>query len=537
MAKKPTFRERALFLVNPEKGNAQYAKRLREEMGGAAAAKMSYGKHGASSTLNSMIGWLVGGGNAEDDIDLYSSTLRKRSRDLYAGGGLARSGPNTLMTSVVGWGIQPKPKIDGDFLGMTEEQVEEAERAILREWKLWAENPMCDAARQETFYGLQNLAFLSELMSGDVLALLGMEENARTPYQTTVRLIEADRLSTPGSNGDSESTTTDDGGRIIDGVEIDKNGAVRRYHIASRNPEAENDYSTLEWTAIDAFGKNTGLPVVLHMMTAERPEQRRGVPFVASEIEQLKQLDRYLKSELAANVVSSMLTAFITTEEDDGRSGIEDSIDPEEKVTDDDFKIEMAPGAIYTLDPGKHIESINPIRNNSAFQNFVDAYEILMGAGMGVPKEVLVKKYDSNYTASRAALLDFWRTVRVYRTRFNRQFNQPVYEAWLAEAVSIGRIEAPGFFEDPAIRQAWCGCLWMGTSMGHVDPLKEVKAAAARIENNISTQEQEAAEYNGNDWNSNVRQRRREIEGAAELQKMINELMEQSGQSKEAGDE
>ena len=47
--------------------------------------------------------------------------------------------------------------------------------------------------------------------------------------------------------------------------------------------------------------------------------------------------------------------------------------------------------------------------------------------------------------------------------------------------------------------------------MGHVDPLKEVKAASERIANNITTQEQEASEYNGNDWLSNVRQRKKEI--------------------------
>ena len=51
----------------------------------------------------------------------------------------------------------------------------------------------------------------------------------------------------------------------------------------------------------------------------------------------------------------------------------------------------------------------------------------------------------------------------------------------------------------------------MGASMGHVDPLKEVNAAEKRIQLNISTEEQEASEYNGNDWNANVRQRRKEI--------------------------
>ena len=83
---------------------------------------MSYGSHGASQTLNSLAGWLIQSGDAEDDIDLYSAKLRQRARDLYTGGGLARSGPQSLTTSVIGWGIQPKPKIDGDFLGMTDDE-------------------------------------------------------------------------------------------------------------------------------------------------------------------------------------------------------------------------------------------------------------------------------------------------------------------------------------------------------------------------------------------------------------------------------
>ena len=195
----PNLRERALYLFSPKRGNDAYNRRLQKEQeketgkNGIASPTMSYGSHGASRTLNSLVGWIIEAGDAEDNIDLYSSTLRQRARDLYAGGGLARSGPQTLTTSVVGWGIQPKPKIDGDFLGMTDEVREETERNILREFRLWAENTMCDAERQQTFYGLQHLAFLSMLMSGDVFALFGMKENRRTPYQTTVRLLEADR--------------------------------------------------------------------------------------------------------------------------------------------------------------------------------------------------------------------------------------------------------------------------------------------------------------------------------------------------------
>lgn len=523
MRKDPTLRERALFLFSPKRGNQVYSDRMKRERAEEAKDQVSmaatgYGNHGASTTLNSMIGWIVNGSGAEDDIDLHGATLRRRARDLYAGGGLARSGPKTLATNVVGWGIHPKPKIDGELLGLSDEACDEWERNTLREFKLWAENPMCDAERQQNFYAMQQLAFLSHLMSGDVFVLFGMKENKRTPYQTTIRLIEADRICTPESSGDeSESKESEGGGRIIDGVEIDKEGVVIRYHIASRHPLSESDTADIEWKPIDAFGKETGYPNILHIMVRERPEQRRGIPFVAAQIEQIKQLDRYITSELAANVVSSMLAIFLTSAEDDSQM-LEDAVNEDEKVTDDQIKLELAPGAIYDLPAGKNVKEVNPVRSNSAFEPFVSTLQTLIGSGMGIPKEVLIKKYESNYTAARGALLDFWREVRVYRTSFNDSFNQPIYEQWLSEAVASGRIEAPGFFDDPAIRQAWCGCAWMGASMGHVDPLKEAKAAAERIALHITTEEQEAGEYNGNNWQSNIRQRKKEMAAFADVQ-------------------
>lgn len=519
---KPNFKERALYLFSPKAGEKAYSERMRQQTDAkkkeVVQSATGYGNHGASTTLNSMVGWLVGGGSAEDDIDLHGATLRQRSRDLYAGGGLARSGPATLTTNVVAWGIQPKPKINGAVLGLSDEQCDEWERNALKEFKLWADNPMCDAERSKNFWTMQQLAFRSELVSGDCFALFGMKENKRTPYKTVIRILEADRICTPDTSGDSESKETESGGRIIDGIEISKEGEVIRYHIANRHPLMESSSQSLEWTAIEAFGKETGYPNILHITTYERPEQRRGIPFVAAQIEQIKQLDRYITSELAANVVSSMLTAFIESEDDDGKAGMEDAVNEEEKVTDDDFQLELAPGAIYDLPPGKKVKEINPLRNNSGFDAFVSTLITIIGAGYEIPKEVLIKKYESNYTAARAALLDFWRTVKVHRAAFNASFNQPIYEQWLSEAVAIGRIDAPGFFDDPAVRQAWCGCLWMGASMGHVDPLKEVNAAGKRIELNISTEEQEASEYNGNDWNANIRQRKKEISALSDIE-------------------
>ena len=186
---KPSFRERALNVISPRLAGAIYEKRARkkwltgQEKGqGPKMRATGYGNQGASTTKNSVLGWLPGGGSAEDDIDLHGALLRARARDLYAGGGLARSGVNTLTTSTVGWGIHPKPQVDKTALNLTDEAADEWERNTLREFRLWAENPMCDAERQQNFYGLQELAFRTMLISGDDFALLGMKENQRTPY-------------------------------------------------------------------------------------------------------------------------------------------------------------------------------------------------------------------------------------------------------------------------------------------------------------------------------------------------------------------
>ena len=286
-----------------------------------------------------------------------------------------------------------------------------------------------------------------------------------------------------------------------------------KYHIATYHPLQDETPEEITWEHIDAYGKDTGLPNVLHLMTVERPEQHRGIPFVSAMIVQVKQLDRYLDAELAASIVAAMLTVFITNDgsDDDGYDSINDSIPEDEKVTDSSMKVELGHGNIYEMPPGKHIEKVGDNRAPTAFDSFVQQVITMIGSSMEIPYEVLMHRYDRNYTASRSAILDFWKVVRRYRQHFIEQFNQPIYEQWLAEAVALGRVEAPGFFDDPAVRDAWCGCQWIGTSQGHVQPVQEAQAARIRMDTGISTGEQEAMEYNGGDYMENLAQRGREI--------------------------
>ena len=83
---------------------------------------------------------------------------------------------------------------------------------------------------------------------------------------------------------------------------------------------------------------------------------------------------------------------------------------------------------------------------------------------------------------------------------------------WLEEAVAIGRIEAPGFFEDPLLRFAYSNAEWYGPSMSILDPVKDVNGSALRTTYGLSTREREAAEMTGSDFEENLEELRIEKE-------------------------
>lgn len=98
------------------------------------------------------------------------------------------------------------------------------------------------------------------------------------------------------------------------------------------------------------------------------------------------------------------------------------------------------------------------------------------------------------------------------RKWFVGDFCQPIYEVWLAEAVALGRIKAPGFFDDPLVRAAWCRANWIGPVQGQLDPIKEARAAIMLINSGIKTHSQVTREMSGGDWETNVEQLKRENE-------------------------
>ena len=166
----------------------------------------------------------------------------------------------------------------------------------------------------------------------------------------------------------------------------------------------------------------------------------------------------------------------------------------------------LGSGTLNVLHPGNAVKAVDASIALSTFEPFTNALVTYTASALGIPHGVLLSRFSSSYSAARAALLQAQAVFNTRRTWFARDFCQPIYEAWLAEAVAIGRLEAPGFGEDPLITKAWCGADWYGPIMGMLDPVKEVNAAALRRKYGFSTGEREAAEITGTDYDANIDQ-------------------------------
>jgi len=488
-----------------------------------------YSHSGASRTKKSMQGWISTSRSPQEDVGYNLPLLRERSRDLFMSGGIGTSAIKKNQSNILGAGLELKCRLNYERLDLTEQQAKDWEDRTEFEFKLWAESKI-DHTGLNDFYDAQRIMLTGWLLNGDSLALIKFADrpDGKNPYRLRLHLIEADRLSTPQQGvvfsqfpafdfAAPDYVALPNGGAIMSGVEVDTSGQVVAFWIANQYPNSLLPTGKpLEWQRVPARNTAVDIPNVIFVADPDRAEQYRGVPYLAPVIEQIKQMTRYTEAEITAAIINSFFTAFIKVNGPTNEPPFGDSIPEEQQapipLSERIHSYELGPGTINALDVGEDVVFSDPKRPHSGFEAFMRAMAQLAGASLDIPYEVLLSVFNSSYSASRAALLQAWRAFRDRRKWFAKDFCQQVYETWLFEAVATGRIQAPGFFTDPARRKLWCSADWVGPAPPQIDPTKEVEAAAKRVKEGFSTRERETAELTGMNYDDNVRILRRENE-------------------------
>jgi lambda family phage portal protein len=449
------------------------------------------GKRDRRATRN----WHPGGGSADADLLPQLSDLRGRSRDLARNLPVATGAVQTNKTHVIGEGLTLNAQCNRKVLGLSEEEATAWNEAAEAEWSIFCRT--ADFTTVQHLADLQAMIFGGVLESGDIFAIRRYRRDAGDAYGTKVQVIEADMVCNPNWTSDTDT--------LVAGIEHTRQGVPVAIHVTDRHP---GDYRrpAVGWRRVP-MRYNDGRQIVLHLFDRLRATQTRGIPYLAPVIEALKSLGDYTDAEVRAAVVSAMFTVFVkgAPAPDSGPLASSGA-----GGADGRDEIELGAGAVVDLAADEEIQIANPGRPNPQFDAFVTAFLRQIGVALELPFELLIKHFTASYSASRAALEMAYHSFRRRRSWFVRQFMEPVYGWFLEEAILTGRLEAPGFFDDPRIRSAWMRATWTGPVRISLDPKKDAEADKIDVEMRVKTRQQVLTERTGGDFDQKVEQARRE---------------------------
>ncbi len=457
-----------------------------------------------------MATWNPAPGSPDADLLEDLEVLVPRSRDLVRNNGLASGGLQTLTDSILGHVLRLAAKPNWRLLGRSQEWADEWVANVESLFRDWGETTECDAGRQMTLLGVSTQALRGAFLNGDSIGIPHwLPRPAFSRWGTRLQVIEGDRLDTPPALIREPN--------IRGGVEIDRLGAPVAYWIRKTHPGDVHGFRTFtslaaidDFVRIPAFTK-WGRRRVIHLHDPERSGQSRGKPILTAIMREFRMLGHYATTELQAAVANSLVAATLESTLDQDTVGDLFGAQPEQywRETLKEYHTQLKGGAMIPLPIGAKLNPFMPGRPNSQFDAFVTSFLRFMGAGLNLPYELFAKDFSKvNYSSARAALLEAWRYFLGRRRWFTDYWLSPIYELWLEEAINRGMVDAPDFYPN---KHAYLRARWVFAGRGWVDPVKEAEGARIRMDTNVSTLEQEAAEQ-GLDWEEVLDQRQRERE-------------------------
>lgn len=499
--------------------------RVKASLSGPGSGMGVFPYDSANWSSQEMGDWLPSIRSPDSEISPFRDRMVARSRDLVRNDGWAAGGITRILDNTVGAAMRLAASPDYIALaaqtgikGFDAAWAEEFRRTAEALWRVYADDlgHYNDVSRKLTVSQQMRLSLRHKLVDGDSLVVTyWMPERVgrgRAKYSTSFLVVDPDRLSNPFQMMDTK--------HLRNGVEIDDYGVPVAFHI--RRAEQNDWYNAVEsmsWERIEREDPD-GWQRVIHDFEHDRAGQNRGVGVFTPVVQRFKMLARYYGIELQAAAVGAMFGTYVTSPYDPAL--VQDALDGDSELTAyqelrSDWHKErpaMLDGVrVPTLAPGETINSVGAEHPHSGFQDF--AHEMLrtFAAAIGVSAEQITQDWSkTNYSSARAALLESWKTLTRRNTEFKIGTANPMYAAWLHEAMSNGELPlpagAPDFIE---ARTAYARCNWLGVARGWVDPVKEKQGAILGMDAGLSTLQRECAEQ-GLDYEEVIDQRAREVE-------------------------
>ena len=262
---------------------------------------------------------------------------------------------------------------------------------------------------------------------------------------------------------------------------------------------------------------------MIHCFRRERPGQLRGIPRTTPALPLFAQLRRYILATITAAETAADFAGILYS---DSPGDEEDQVEPWDRLS-------IERGALLSVPGGSRLAQLKAEHPTATFDEFVKAILREIARCMSIPAVLMLGSAERyNYASGRLDLQSFQRALAVDRSQIlEREFLDKTWEAWLAEALLI-----PGFLPDEFAETSedW-EFGWRWSEPEHVDRAKEATGQQIELANNTTTLAREYAKR-GQDWETELRQRARELELQRQLGLPINEgVMPQAEQDKQVG--
>lgn len=457
--------------------------------------------------------------------------LRFRSWQSYLESEITQTVLKKFVIWIIGSGLkiqcEPSKKVlESEKISLKSEEFNEVVEA---RFSVFAKSVHADYSGMRSLHRAAKRAFRDAIIGGDVLVVLRYIDK-----QVKVQLIDGAHVGSPMIGNAFWSKAKESGNTIRHGVEISPTGE----HVAFFVKKGLFDYER-----IAAKGSASGLTMAFLVYGLEyRLDSVRGLPLISAMLETIKKLERYKEATVgSAEERQKIPYTIVHGLGSTGESPLQKQMAKAFNVGADSTKDipvdvqgkQLADTIAVTTNKqvfNMPIDSKMEVHESKGELHFKDFYTVnidLVCAALGIPPEIAMSKYNSNFSASRAALKDWEHTINVTRDDFSSEFYSKIYTFWLEIEILKNKIQAPGYLaakdeKNYIILDAYRNARFVGANVPHIDPLKEVNAERAKLGKSgenipLTTVEAATEALNGGDSDQNMLQYADELKESIKL--------------------
>lgn len=425
------------------------------------------------------------------NYSLNYGVLSYRAWQSFIESDIANTAISRYIIWLIGSGLKLQANPNKEVLATRKIKVDQKfNKSVESLWRVYCESEMCDYSGNSNLGKIAYRAKKTATNTGDVLVVLRYVNNT-----VKVQLIDGIHVRSMMYGTEQLPVQLESGNYLKNGIEFSKEGKMMAFHVIDH---------LLNEEVIQAYVPGTSI-VQAYLVRGNKNEYRldnvRGMPLLTVVLETLKKLERYkeatvgsaeerqkiafaIEHEIASTGENPLIerAARAFNAQNDANNDLPQ--DRNGKQLANDIQVSTNKTTI-NMPQGAKLAQLES-KNELHFADFYTPNADIVYACIGIPPDVARSKYDSNFSASRAAIKDWEHTLNVDRKDFADEFYKNLYQYWFLINVLQNNIKADGylraFYEgDEITMEAYTSIRMVGATVPHIDPVKEVQAARLKL--------------------------------------------------------